>query len=1337
MKSTKALFGLTTLLLVAGPVVAGIPTSPGEVAGNGSSLKSISESRVFAEPLVARGAAPSPAEAEELARVIGRYLATKDQEDLSLFSSYLGRFPGNPWRVSILVGMGNSYRFHGYFTRAIEVWEEAWSVAQSSNDARAVNDASSAVGGLAELYARLGRMDRLNALLKEVEGQPLSAVAREQISAAAHGLWLMRNEPTRSFRCGPLGLAMLKASQGKPEPRLFEEDCTPEGTHLAHNERLARKYGLNLQMAKRNPGASVLAPALVHWKAGHFAALIRESNGRYLMQDPTFGQEYWVSKAALDAEASGYVLVANHPLPPGWRGVEEAEGSTVWGRGALGVGNPGATTTDDHKPSPCPGNRNGMPSYNFHSSLVSLNITDTPIGYIPPRGPAVQFTITYNQREIFDWGGYLGPNWTCNWFASIEDDPVNAGGTVQWHVRGGGRRTLTGFDAQSQSYPAEKMSQAVLVRTSSASYELRFPDGSKEIYGLPDGAVTAPRQIRLTQVMDRFGNALTLAYDSAFRLQSITDALGQVTQLEYGLPADSRKITRVMDPFGRSALFEYESASSGGMALSKVTDSIGMSSTFVNERVPASQSVLVSASKVGLSNGKVGLSAPPVAADGPGSVQDMFSGFITSMTTPYGTTTFARGEDPANTGDRWVMATDPQGGREYLRMVPNSVGVGVGAVAPPGHVPQTMNLYTHLNHFNSFYWDKRAMAAYPDGLPTDFLKAHVLHWSMTAGGLTSNVLECEKKPLENWVWYTYQGQPTQYFEGTISKPTEIVRFLDDGSLQIQSTEYNAWGKPTKVVDPLGRATSYTYSADGMDLLEVRNSTAGGNEVLAKYTYDARHLPLSATDASGRSTSFTYNAAGQPSTITNPNGEATTFTYDPNGYLQQVQGPVTGATTTFTYDSVGRLTGSTGPDGLTVTHEYDNLDRRTRTTFPDGTYEETSYDKLDVGRTRDRMGRWTLLTHNALRQLVEVQDPEGRITKLGWCGCGSQLESLTDPMGRVTSWFRDLQGRVVGKAYPDGKMTTYNYDGLGKLNRRIDAKGQETHYAYHLDGNLREVRYEKAERPTPSVSYGYDPRFNRLTSMVDGQGTTTYSYYPIQNPPALGAGRLAMTDGPLPNDDLTYTYDALGRIAGRSIHGVSELRSFDAMGRLVTVSNPLGTFTYTYDGATNRLIRMDYPNGQQTNFSYLPSTGLLGAIQNRRSDGSNISAFGYTYDASGQIATWSQQADAQAPKTYTFQYDAVGQLLSAVLKGSSGELLHQYDYGYDQAGNRTSETVDGSVTSATFNSINQLVGQGYAVNPAFGVAKLASKVPRRAQSAKGAGRPALKAAKPSKAISVKR
>src|SRR5438876_749835 len=83
------------------------------------------------------------------------------------------------------------------------------------------------------------------------------------------------------------------------------------------------------------------------------------------------------------------------------------------------------------------------------------------------------------------------------------------------------------------AYLPDLQSQAVLVRTSSSTYEKRFPDGSKQVYCQSDGSASYPRKIFMTQWVDPSGNAVTITYDSSFRITTITDALGQVTTLSY------------------------------------------------------------------------------------------------------------------------------------------------------------------------------------------------------------------------------------------------------------------------------------------------------------------------------------------------------------------------------------------------------------------------------------------------------------------------------------------------------------------------------------------------------------------------------------------------------------------------------------------------------------------------------------------------------------------------------------------------------------------------------------------------------------------------------------
>ena len=97
------------------------------------------------------------------------------------------------------------------------------------------------------------------------------------------------------------------------------------------------------------------------------------------------------------------------------------------------------------------------------------------------------------------------------------------------------------------------------------------------------------------------------------------------------------------------------------------------------------------------------------------------------------------------------------------------------------------------------------------------------------------------------------------------------------------------------------------------------------------------------------------------------------------------------------------------------------------------------------------------------------------------------------------------------------------------------------------------------------------------------------------------------------------------------------------------------------------------------------------VKNLTNSGVPLSKFDYTYDADGNITTWTQQSDTQTPTMYTNTYDGANQLIEASVANTSTQaLLNRYDYAYDEAGNRTSEQINQSVSSSDYNGFNQLI-----------------------------------------------
>ena len=1245
MNAGAGLVGLCLAANAASPAENDAP--PPKVTLSGSpTTQDIFRARVFEEPLVPVGGEPDSADNGDLAASLQNYSKRNGPDDFASLTGFMEKHPHSPWRAALLTDLGFEYYNTAHYSLALDAWKNAWALAKDATGRKAKAIADRAGGELAYMYARLGRMTELEAFFKSVEGREFVGAATERIAGAREGLWNMQNRPEISFRCGPLALQRIRLSlDGKASlpDEILHAASTQQGCSLPQVADLSEKVGLNYQMAFRESDGEFIVPSVVHWKVGHYAALLRKEGDRYLLEDPTFGNNGWATRQALEAETSGYFLVPPDQLSKGWRKVDALEGGHIWGKGQTASNDPRHTTPKDPATPMQPCSFAGMAVPRILLMLVSLNINDDPVGYTPPFGPNVRFTVRYNHRDAYQPANFtysnFGPKWTCDWISYIQDNPTDDHADVMYYARGGGVRTFTNF---FRGDAFEKYDQSELIRTSSKSYEMIFPDGSRLFFDNSDGSTSSSRKIFLSHVMDPQGNVANINYDSDFRITSIVDASSQVTTFEYGLGSDMYKITKVTDPFGRFATFDYDDDG----RLSKITDVIGITSQFTYQ--------------------------------GGGD-------FISSLTTPYGVTHFTSA-DSGNT--RVLEILYPDNSRERVEYNQGVTNLPMKLLA--GSIPVGMATHNDFLQYRSTYYWSRAACAIGYG---DYSKARLYHWLHTEDlSSTAGALESVKEPLEGRVWFDYSGQADPIILGANNRPTHVGRVLDDGTTQLYSYSYNNFGLMTSMTDPVGRKFSNIYASNGIDLLEVRQTRAGKNELLTKVTYNSQHRPLTRTDAAGQTTTFTYNSRGQVLSITDAKNETISFNYDINGHLTKLDGPLPGASdsVTTTYDAFGRPRTITDVNGYTVTLDYDAAGRIVKTIFGDGTFNQYTYDRLDISVIRDRAGRETRFEHDSMRQITKVTDPIGRATTFEWCSCGDP-KSMIDPLGRTTVWTKDVQGRRTSKTYGDGSQVRYVYEAsTSRLQRFIDENHQVAQYSYHKDNSMKSLVYLDSVVPTAAVSYTYDPDYKRITSISDGSGITTYSYNPISAPPALGAGKLASIDGPLTNDTLTFVYDELGRNIDRAVNGVDVSIVFDELGRLTGMTNALGVFSSQYEGASRRMTSESFPNSLTTEMSYFDNTQDRALERITHKKGATPVAeflYGQNVDA-GRIATWSQQTGAQPPDVYSFTYDDANQLLSASVT-NSGVLVNQFAYAYDAAGNRLSEQVGSSNYVASYNALNEV------------------------------------------------
>lgn len=863
----------------------------------------------------------------------------------------------------------------------------------------------------------------------------------------------------------------------------------------------------------------------------------------------------------------------------------------------LALSNPGATTPEAPKLND-DGCR-GMCAANAHTMLVSLNLNDIPVGYQPPLGPAVFFQLSYSHKEAgqpasFNYGN-VGAKWTHNFLAYIEDDTANPGQNVKRVVGGGGYVVPTGYSAGT--FAREKQSLAVLSRTpatgTATSYTLSYPDGSSQTYAKT--ATGTPHRLFLSAITDAQGKSLTLAYDGSNRLTKITDATGRETTFSY-THSNPLLITKVTDPFGRFATLAYGTGAEAGK-LTGITDVLGITSTVA------------------------------YATTGDTS-------FVSTLTTPYGTSSFSGGSDYA-TNYRWLELTDPLGGTERLEFKQNAPGVADA----PANVPDGITAATgSYSKFNTFHWNSHVKATFGT---TDYSKAQRWHWLTNEQGQTSPILGMVKPALDNPTYLNYPGQTQPYAEGTLGVPSAVGRKPDATTSQVTQYAYNALGKPTSVTDPLGRVSTVAYDGTGVDpvTLQQKTSATGYSTVGTFFNYSA-HLPGSYTDAAGQTWQTGYTADKQLYSLTNPAGQYTQFFYDAYKRLETVKNTNNAVVRTYHYPCATSTSGTVNcnlPDwikdfdgvdaaGYQRSFTYDKFDRVTQITYPDGTTEKFSYSfpagwpnqgcvqcpvptqvipSLDLFKYTDRQGRETDYDYDRNRRRIAVSETvtvngvaTTRTTKFRYYANGA-LQELEDANGNVTRWNIDEQSRPVGKTYAYGtvaaKSESYTYDLAGRLKTVTDALGQVKTIAYNADNSPASYSYTKPVTVPPlpdtaNVSFTYDEFFPRLKTMTDMSGlngttgqpapaTTTFAYGALGT---NGALRLqSETSSAYYNQHAAFYYDSRGRLTNRWAAESEETFGYDALDRLTSYGTPLGTFSIGYLGQSGLPTSRSVTNGTVT------------------------------------------------------------------------------------------------------------------------------------------------------------
>lgn len=735
---------------------------------------------------------------------------------------------------------------------------------------------------------------------------------------------------------------------------------------------------------------------------------------------------------------------------------------------------------------------------------------------------------------------------------------------------------------------------------------------------------------------DRNGNRLTFNYGYANGhydgISSVTDSQGRVTTIERGT---HNQITAITDPAGRVHRYAY------------------------------------------------------------GDFDPIYDRQLDTYTDPAGSVvTYDELHTDAADGGREDVLVDEEGNRTYLRFYPSDAAVGGARIR---EVRRVTDAATLAGHSWTFSYDDAAR--------------------------TTTVTD----PRGNATTYHYN-------------PKGLVERVVDANGNAQVSEYDSNSNVIVGTDGLSQETAFGFSDDGRNNLTSISAPTGAATSLAYTSPNNLYAPSSLTSPQGSTLTYDYDAAGNLASVvddtpgagttsitrnpdgtiataTDPRGKVTRYGYDGVGNLTSMTPPAPVGATTIGYDSLSRITSVRDGAGRTTRYAYDVLDRPTLLTYDDASTVTYRYDGLDnaveqVDATGTRTwaydarnlleqetapgGRSTSYTYDPTGNLRTLVDASGTVT---YDSTPVNLVSaITEPGGNVTRFSYDARNSRTETRYPNGVVQSALYDRSNRLTSVYgrDASGAlltASSYGYTspttgADTGLRQSLAEQAAL----TGYGYD-RLDRLTQVVE----TDASRATIR----INAGGPATTV-----DGVTWDRcDAASSCGGYLTGGFRWSEDRAIADEIPTTNDALYQSEWT-GGETSGVpagesaFQFDFPvaNGEYR-------VRLHFAELNKSADGTRV--FDVDVEA-GQARLDGFDVHAQAGGPHraivrelaatvtdgVLTVDFIRQVENA--KVSAIEVIpvtQSHAYGYDPAGNRTSETVGATTTTAAFDDANQLTERG--------------------------------------------
>ncbi|QTD89792.1 RHS repeat-associated core domain-containing protein [Burkholderia anthina] len=496
--------------------------------------------------------------------------------------------------------------------------------------------------------------------------------------------------------------------------------------------------------------------------------------------------------------------------------------------------------------------------------------------------------------------------------------------------------------------------------------------------------------------------------------------------------------------------------------------------------------------------------------------------------------------------------------------------------------------------------------------------------------------------------------------------------------------YDSKGRVVEALDPLGRAT--------------------------KYEYDRAGLPIAITDPKGGKTKIVWRPDGQLASYTDCSGKTSTWKYDERGRLVEARNAA-GEATRYGYEA-GQIASVTRADGQRETFERDAEGRLL--THRDGLNRETRYLYTAAGllsQRKNARGDTLEYAWNPLGQIMALRNENAREYRFGYDTFG-RLTSETDFDQREMRYYRDSGSGLVINLLAGGVMQAFDYDAMGRLERRRGWRAQFTDRGHVYLAPQGEVQVD-------TESFQYDG-FGRLLTAKNRQSWVRRFYDPVGN---LSREHLDLS---VYKEDYAFVwrheYDEVdARIAttrpdGRRVdwltYGSGHVHGLMLDGRSIA--------HFERDDAHRETLR-ELGNGLKQATEY-DQAGRL-ALQTLQGTSGKVMERRYEYDMAGQLVQIADMRRGEIQYAYdpigrltraqsslgveTFAFDPASNIVTATERDEHGigvlggkqatllldNLLKEYTgthYVYDERGNLTERKRNGEHTTFGWNTFDRLV-----------------------------------------------